>query len=90
MTPPSSRVQEPASIGVEEPSQQEAGVAANEATLPFGQPDRAKVLLAGTMLGKEAGPRLGIGVDLDVAVPTRPVSTLYTPRGCDAIDPSPR
>ena len=70
--PLSPGVREPASVGVDESTQQEVGYATDMALLPVCKSDRAKVLLPWPVLRKETGPALRVRIDLDVAVWTDP------------------
>lgn len=67
MDPLASCVHEAASVGVDEAANEEMGHPMHQPALPSGQKDRAKMLLARCVLGKETGPCLGVRVHFDVA-----------------------
>ncbi len=61
-------VGDPAAVGVEQPAQERAGVLVDDLLLPWFLHDRPSVLLAGAVLGEQAGPVLRAALHLDASL----------------------
>jgi hypothetical protein len=76
-------VGDPAAVGVDEPADEFPRMNADDFLLPGFEDDRALVLLAGAVLGEEAGPVLAVSDDRDLPDCLDPVRLLAGVNGFD-------
>jgi hypothetical protein len=87
MPPITARVHEPTAVRMDQATEQCVRPPRDQLILPASEHDPAGVLLAGSMLGKEARPSFRIGVDLDAVfgaflprdLIVRAISTAFSP-----------